>query len=125
MAYRTKYVFPYDHCFLIPDIYLPDCTLTTTANFTGTVVVSPFLWLNPLSPHIRRQQANGQPNTNCDGLANGNSGCGVTEWSRASYGPTFDAQGGGVFAMKWDETGIAVCKTYLHAFAASILMGWM
>ena len=57
-----------------------------------------------------QQQANGQPNLNCDGLANGNSGCGVVEWSRASYGPSFDAQGGGVFAMKWDTNGIAVCK---------------
>ncbi len=65
-----------------------------------------------------QQQANGQPNIDCDGLANGNSGCGVTEWSRASYGPSFDAQGGGVFAMKWDETGIAVC-TYTTAFSGS------
>ena len=53
---------------------------------------------------------NGQPNLVCDGNANGNSGCGVVEWSRASYGPTFDAQGGGVFAMKWDAEGIAVCR---------------
>jgi hypothetical protein len=35
------------------------------------------------------------------------------EWSRASYGATFDAQGGGVFAMKWDENGIAVCEYYV------------
>lgn len=56
------------------------------------------------------EQSNGQNNTNCDGNANSNSGCGITEWSRASYGPYFDAQGGGVFAMKWDENGIAVCK---------------
>lgn len=34
----------------------------------------------------------------------------MTEWSRASYGPIFDAQGGGVFAMKWDDEGIAVCE---------------
>jgi hypothetical protein len=38
------------------------------------------------------------------------AGCSITEWSRASYGLEFDAQGGGVFAMKWDENGIAVCK---------------
>ncbi|KAJ3498845.1 hypothetical protein NLJ89_g10168 [Agrocybe chaxingu] len=30
------------------------------------------------------------------------------EWSRASYGPLFDEQGGGVFVMKWDENSIAV-----------------
>ena len=46
----------------------------------------------------------------CDGTINNNAGCGVTEWSRASYGPIFDAQGGGVFAMKWDDEGIAVCE---------------
>ncbi|KAG2001555.1 glycosyl hydrolase family 16 [Coprinopsis cinerea AmutBmut pab1-1] len=28
-----------------------------------------------------------------------------------SYGPYFDEQGGGVFAMKWDENGIAVCPS--------------
>jgi hypothetical protein len=41
---------------------------------------------------------------------------GITEWSKASYGPFFDAQGGGVFAMKWDETGIAVCEFERHQF---------
>lgn len=40
-------------------------------------------------------------------------GCGVTEWSQASYGPTFDAQGGGIFAMKWDQDGISVCELLL------------
>lgn len=52
----------------------------------------------------------GEPNLECNGLINYNAGCGVTEWSRASYGPIFDAQGGGVFAMKWDSEGIAVCE---------------
>lgn len=56
------------------------------------------------------QQSNGQLNLACDGTIPGNAGCGITEWSQASYGPTFDAQGGGVFAMKWDEDGISVCK---------------
>ncbi|KAJ6610875.1 concanavalin A-like lectin/glucanase domain-containing protein [Mycena sp. CBHHK59/15] len=68
----------------------PGCTLAIESNYTGTVV-----------------QSNGVPNADCDGNANGNAGCGITEWSRASYGPFFEAQGGGVFAMKWDETGIA------------------
>ncbi len=68
------------------------CYLNPNASFTGAVV-----------------QSNGVNNTNCDGNANSNSGCGITEWSRASYGPYFDQQGGGVFAMKWDENGIAIC----------------
>ena len=53
---------------------------------------------------------NGVNDTDCNGLINNNAGCAVVEWSRASYGPYFDAQGGGVYAMKWDENGIAVCK---------------
>ncbi len=57
------------------------------------------------------KQSNGVNNTDCDGNADGNAGCGVTEWSRASYGPFFDQQGGGVFAMKWDENGISVCES--------------
>lgn len=56
-------------------------------------------------------QIKGQgPATDCDAAKNDNAGCSVTDWSRASYGPYFDDQGGGVFAMKWDENGIAVCK---------------
>jgi hypothetical protein len=56
------------------------------------------------------QTTDGQLNLECNGLINNNAGCGITEWSRASYGPYFDSQGGGVFVMKWDENGIAVCK---------------
>ncbi|EED79578.1 predicted protein, partial [Postia placenta Mad-698-R] len=54
-------------------------------------------------------ETNGVPNLDCDGELNYNSGCGVVEWSRASYGPIFDSQGGGIFAMKWDVSGIGVC----------------
>jgi hypothetical protein len=50
----------------------------------------------------------------CDGTLSGNPGCGITEWSRASYGPYFDSQGGGVFAMKWDDEGIAVCEFFSY-----------
>ncbi|KAJ7597059.1 glycoside hydrolase family 16 protein [Mycena floridula] len=73
------------------------CFLTPNASFTGSVVT-----------------LNGVNNTVCNGRVNSNAGCGVTEFSRASYGPYFDAQGGGVFAMKWDENGIAVCKSRFH-----------
>ena len=45
----------------------------------------------------------------CDAKANDNAGCGVVDWSRVSYGPQFDVLGGGMYAMMWDETGIAVC----------------
>ncbi|KIY52758.1 glycoside hydrolase family 16 protein [Fistulina hepatica ATCC 64428] len=65
----------------------------------------------------------GKNNTDCDGDANDNSGCGVTEWSRASYGPYFDAQGGGVFAMKWDVNGIAIWSFYRAAIPQDIKDG--
>lgn len=68
------------------------------------------------------QQSNNTNNLNCDGLVNGNSGCGITDWSRASYGPYFDAQGGGVFAMKWDEIDISVCMYYLSSLEADRLL---
>ncbi|KAI0662806.1 glycoside hydrolase family 16 protein [Cubamyces menziesii] len=84
----------------------PNCTLNPNTSFTGTIV-----------------QSNGQPNLDCDGTINNNAGCGVTEWSRASYGPVFDAQGGGVFAMKWDDEGIAVWSFYRAAVPKDVLNG--
>ncbi|KAF5370199.1 hypothetical protein D9615_010056 [Tricholomella constricta] len=82
------------------------CTLTPGANFTGNVV-----------------QLNGKDNLDCDGRKNQNSGCGIIEWSRASYGPYFDSIGGGVFAMKWDENGIAVWSFYRAAVPKDIIDG--
>ncbi|OBZ78832.1 putative glycosidase C21B10.07 [Grifola frondosa] len=84
----------------------PNCTLNQNASFTGSLV-----------------ETNGQPNLDCDGSLNNNAGCGVTEWSRASYGPTFDAQGGGVFAMKWDDEGIAVWSFYRAAVPQDVVSG--
>ncbi|KAK0208339.1 glycoside hydrolase family 16 protein [Desarmillaria ectypa] len=81
----------------------PGCYLNPNASFTGTVA-----------------QTSGVNNTDCDGNANSNSGCGITEWSRASYGPYFDAQGGGIFAMKWDENGISVYSFYRAAIPGDI-----
>ncbi|KDQ63731.1 glycoside hydrolase family 16 protein [Jaapia argillacea MUCL 33604] len=84
----------------------PGCSLTPSSNFTGTSVAT-----------------NGQPNLDCNGLLDNNAGCGVVEWSRASYGPTFDAQGGGVFAMKWDDQGISVWSFYRAAVPTDIVSG--
>ncbi|KLO20267.1 hypothetical protein SCHPADRAFT_992348 [Schizopora paradoxa] len=61
--------------------------------------------------------------TDCDGNINSNAGCGITDWSRVSYGETFDAQGGGMYAMKWDETGIAVWYFYRVSLPQDILDG--
>ncbi|KAK7442477.1 hypothetical protein VKT23_016074 [Stygiomarasmius scandens] len=84
----------------------PGCQLTPESNFTGAIV-----------------QTNGQNNTNCDGTIPPNAGCGVLEWSRASYGENFNMQGGGVFAMKWDENGIAVWSFFRAAVPADIVRG--
>ncbi|KAH7915778.1 glycoside hydrolase family 16 protein [Hygrophoropsis aurantiaca] len=84
----------------------PGCNLTATSNFTGTIV-----------------QTNGVDNLQCNAFIDSNAGCGVTEWSRASYGPYFDSQGGGVFAMKWDADGIAVWSFYRAAIPQDIVQG--
>ncbi|KAF8626517.1 hypothetical protein AX15_004822 [Amanita polypyramis BW_CC] len=88
----------------------PGCYLTTPSSyFTGTV--------------LGQNGQNGQNGTDCNALINDNAGCAVVEWSRASYGPYFDAQGGGVFAMKWDETGVAVWSFYRAAVPQDIVQG--
>lgn len=83
----------------------PGCNLTASPsgqnNFTGTPV--------------------GQ--LDCDANINSNAGCGITDWSRVSYGEQFDAQGGGMYAMKWDETGIAVWYFYRVSLPQDILDG--
>ncbi|KAH8120381.1 concanavalin A-like lectin/glucanase domain-containing protein [Phellopilus nigrolimitatus] len=79
----------------------PGCVITESGNFTGTLVGDP----------------------DCNALANNNAGCGITDWSRVSYGETFDAEGGGVYAMLWDDTGIAVWYFYRVSIPKDILAG--
>lgn len=84
----------------------PGCNLTPSNDFTGTIL-----------------DQNGQQYLDCEGSAT-LPGCGVIEWSQASYGPTFDAQGGGVFAMKWDQDGISVWNFYRVAVPDDIQQGF-
>ncbi|KAI6047619.1 glycoside hydrolase family 16 protein [Pisolithus marmoratus] len=42
---------------------------------------------------------------------------------QSSYGPYFDSQGGGVFAMKWDDNGIAAWSFYRAAVPQDIVNG--
>jgi len=79
----------------------PGCNLTANDNFTGTVVGT----------------------LDCDVTSGSNAGCAITDWSHASYGPFFDAQGGGVYAMKWDDEGIAVWNFYRDAIPQDITDG--
>jgi hypothetical protein len=84
----------------------PGCLLDPNATFTGTI-----------------PNDNGANRTNCDANSNSNSGCNVVEWSRASYGPFFEAQGGGVLAMKWDENDISVWSFFRAAIPADVMAG--
>lgn len=67
----------------------PGCAVTNTANlFTGTV-----------------------SNGNCDVNAAGqptNAGCGIVAPAPQTYGTGFNANNGGVYAMDWTSSGIAV-----------------
>ncbi|KJA15955.1 glycoside hydrolase family 16 protein [Hypholoma sublateritium FD-334 SS-4] len=81
----------------------PGCTLNPNASYTGII-----------------PQTNGINNTDCDANVNSNAGCDVTDWSRASYGPFFEAQGGGILAMKWDENDISVWSFYRAAIPSDI-----
>ena len=86
------------------------CLLDPNATFTGTIPVCLSIILQPILSLELNQNDNGVNRTNCDANSDSNSGCDVVEWSRASYGPYFEAQGGGVLAMKWDENDISVCE---------------
>lgn len=46
--------------------------------------------------------------TDCAALTTGNQGCGIRASTSNSFGPGFNSNGGGIYAMKWDTTGIAV-----------------
>ena len=46
--------------------------------------------------------------TNCDVAANGNAGCGVQSSTPNSYGKSFNAAGGGFYAMERTSTFIKV-----------------
>lgn len=46
--------------------------------------------------------------TNCAANETGNAGCGFRSASDVSFGAAFNGNGGGVYAMKWDDDGIAV-----------------
>ncbi|KAI0072358.1 putative laminarinase [Panus rudis PR-1116 ss-1] len=55
-----------------------------------------------------RSQTGTATNLDCDANVNGNSGCGVTAPTANSYGPAFNANGGGWYAMERTNTFIKV-----------------
>jgi len=46
--------------------------------------------------------------TNCAASTTSNQGCGIRSNSNTTYGAGFNSVGGGVYAMQWDSSGIAV-----------------
>ncbi|GAA6027323.1 hypothetical protein JCM8097_002593 [Rhodosporidiobolus ruineniae] len=60
---------------------------------------------------------------NCSVYAASNAGCGVQDPSPTSFGSGFNAAGGGVFAMLWDSSGIAVYFFQRDAIPADIASG--
>jgi len=46
--------------------------------------------------------------TDCAALTTGNQGCGIRAATSNSFGSGFNSNGGGVYAMVWDASGIAV-----------------
>jgi hypothetical protein len=46
--------------------------------------------------------------TNCAALQTNNEGCGVRAVQTNSFGQPFNANGGGVYAMLWDNSGVSV-----------------
>ncbi|EMD41533.1 glycoside hydrolase family 16 protein [Gelatoporia subvermispora B] len=46
--------------------------------------------------------------TNCAAAETGNAGCGITATGSNTYGPGFNTNGGGVYAMQWIDSGISV-----------------
>lgn len=65
---------------------LAGCTLASTNGMSGSLV----------------------GNTNCAALDTGNQGCGVRAADRVSFGAGFNNNGGGTYAMKWDNSGVAI-----------------
>jgi len=63
----------------------PGCTMPASSPQTGTIL-----------------------QTDCNALANGNVGCGVADTHVNSFGPSFNANGGGFFAMERTETFLKV-----------------
>lgn len=61
-------------------------------------------------------------NTNCN-ADNGYSGCGAGTSNGASYGNGFNANGGGVYAMQWESSGIYVWFFPRNAIPGDITSG--
>ncbi|KDQ17730.1 glycoside hydrolase family 16 protein [Botryobasidium botryosum FD-172 SS1] len=68
----------------------PGCTISPNFGASGVPSVSGAIGLN------------------CAAAETGNTGCGLLNKNSASFGAPFNQNGGGVYAMSWDDSGISV-----------------
>ncbi|GAA5923658.1 uncharacterized protein JCM15063_003719 [Sporobolomyces koalae] len=61
--------------------------------------------------------------TDCDARATDSQGCGVRSKSKVSYGPAFNKQGGGVYALQWASSGIKIYFFPRNAIPSDIKKG--
>ncbi|KAF8349821.1 glycoside hydrolase family 16 protein, partial [Amanita rubescens] len=61
--------------------------------------------------------------TNCAAYETGNEGCGIRAGTDNSFGAAFNANGGGVYAMRWDSTGVSVYYFTRGSIPADITAG--
>ncbi|EME47622.1 glycoside hydrolase family 16 protein [Dothistroma septosporum NZE10] len=57
--------------------------------------------------NVKRKQTGGTLYKNCANTTHDNAGCGV-QGAQDTYGETFNANGGGIYAMEWRTAGIRV-----------------
>ena len=62
------------------------------------------------------------PNTDC-GAGGGYNGCSVQNNNPVGYGTPFDANGGGVYAMLWESSGIQIWNFARSAIPGDITSG--
>ncbi|KAI0307467.1 concanavalin A-like lectin/glucanase domain-containing protein [Multifurca ochricompacta] len=61
--------------------------------------------------------------TNCAALETGNQGCGVRASQTNSFGAAFNNGGGGVYAMRWDDSGVAIYFFARNSIPSDITAG--
>ncbi|KAI0344060.1 hypothetical protein BDW22DRAFT_1355344 [Trametopsis cervina] len=77
-------------------------------NNQATIHTNPGCTLSTTSSSTLGMTGNLVGGTNCAAAQTGNQGCGVRATQSNTYGSAFNSNGGGVYAMQWDTTGIAV-----------------
>jgi len=92
-------------------------------NNQATIHTNPGCTLASTSSSILSISGDLVASTNCAAAETGNAGCGIRADSSNTYGPGFNSNGGGVYAMQWDASGIAVFFFPRNSIPADITAG--